>query len=420
MRAMDATTVLAVGDLILDEPEPASFFAPASAALAAGTIVIGHVEVPHTDSSEQRGTDVPARPADPAALRAVAGAGFGVVTLAGNHIADCGDKGVLDTVRHARDAGLAVAGAGADLDEAKRPAIVERNGLRVGVLSYNCVGPRESWATSAKPGCAYVHVLTHYELDHASPGGPPKVYTFADPDGLAAMARDIAALRADADVVCVSFHKGVGHTPAKVEQYERQVARAAVDAGADAVFGHHAHIMRGIEVYRGRPIYHGLGNFVTVTRALDPGDGDSPERQAWARRRTELYGFAPDPDMPFYPFHPESRNTAIAVCRFDASGALVEAGFVPCRIDDRGRPVPLGEHDGGGPVAEYVRRISREAGFGTGFAWRGGEVRIANEGDQMLGAGGANAGRDSRQENYEVRTLATDTPTVVTDAGGGT
>jgi poly-gamma-glutamate synthesis protein (capsule biosynthesis protein) len=377
---MSTVTLMAVGDLILDEPEPAWYLAPARPALAAGSVVIGHVEVPHTDSTARHSTDVPAEPADPQALAALAGAGFGLVTLAGNHIYDCGDDGVIDTVRHAREAGLTPVGAGPNLDEARRPAIVEKDGLKIGLLSYNCVGPRESWATSAKPGCAYVHVLTHYELDHASPGGPPKIYTFADPDGLEAMMKDVAALREQADAVCVSFHKGVGHTPAKVEYYERQVAKAAVDAGADAVFGHHAHIMRGIEVYRGRPIYHGLGNFVTVTHALDPGDGESPERQAWARRRVELYGFAPDPGMPFYPFHPESRNTAIAVCRFGRDGALLGAGFIPCWIDDGGRPVPVAGADQGDRVTRYIRDISERAGFGTRFIQGDGEVIIEGVG----------------------------------------
>lgn len=249
-------TIASVGDLILDEPDPASLLAPAAPLLREADVTVGHVEVPHSTATGQASTDVPAPPADPAALTALREAGFDVATLAGNHIYDAGGIGVVDTVRHAREAGLVPVGAGADLAEAREPAIVERGGLRVGVLSYNCVGPRESWATSGKPGCAYVHVLTHYELDHASPGGPPKVYTFADPDSLEAMADDVRRLRADVDVVLVSLHKGIGHTPAAVAMYERPVARAAVDAGADAVFSHHAHIMRGIETYRGRPIFH--------------------------------------------------------------------------------------------------------------------------------------------------------------------
>ncbi|SFJ43182.1 poly-gamma-glutamate synthesis protein (capsule biosynthesis protein) [Amycolatopsis sacchari] len=376
-------TVGAVGDLILDEPDPDSFLAPAAPVLRGMDLAIGHIEVPHSTTTVQRSTDVPAPPADPAALKAVSAAGFHVATLAGNHIYDAGDEGLADTIAHARAAGLETAGAGPDLAEARRPAVVERGGLRFAVLSYNCVGPRDSWATSRKPGCAYVRVLTHYELDHASPGGPPEVFTFADPASLALMEEDVRRARADADVVLVSLHKGVGHTPAVVAMYESPVARAAIDAGADAVFSHHAHIMRGIEVHKGRPIFHGLGNFVTVTHALTPSAGTgADELRAWAERRTKLYGFAPDPDMPYYPFHPESRNTAIAVCRFDENG-LREAGFVPCRIDDRGRPVPVGGTPEGAEVTRYIEDITREAGLNGRFTAHGAEVRIdLSGGDQ--------------------------------------
>ncbi len=375
----DQISVLSVGDLVLDEPDPASFLDPCRDRLQRGDLVIGHVEVPHSTATTQISTDVPAPPADPAGLVALAEAGFDVVTLAGNHVYDVGDVGVADTIRYARSAGLVTAGAGRTLTEARCPAIVDSSGVRVGVLSYNCVGPRESWATSTKAGCAYVKVLTHYELDHASPGGPQVIYTFADPASLDAMAADIAALREQVDVVLVSMHKGVGHTPAVLAMYERPVARAAIDAGAHAVFAHHAHIMRGIEVYRGAPIFHGLGNFVTVTRVLTPTGNDNAERAAWARKRVQLYGFAPDPEMPFYPFHPQSRNTVIASCRFDRAG-LVTAGFVPCWIDDAGRPVPRSREDGGTEIAAYVEQIGREAGLDTTFTWDGDEVRLTGAG----------------------------------------
>lgn len=376
------TTLLAVGDIILDEPDPDSFFEPSRDTLLGGDVVIGHVEVPHSTSTVQSSTDVPAPPAQPAALGALTRSGFSAVTLAGNHIADVGPAGVLDTVRHAHEHALATAGAGASLAEAREPAVVRAGDRTVAVLSYNCVGPRESWATSAKPGCAYVHVLTHYELDHASPGGPPTVYTFATPESLDAMRRDIAAAGERADIVVVGLHKGIGHTPAELAMYERPVAQAAIDAGAHAVFAHHAHIMRGIEIHRGRPIYHGLGNFVTVTRALSPaGDNDSPERRAWALRRVRLYGFAPDPEMPYYPFHPESRHTVIASVEVDDDGK-VHARLLPCRIDDRGRPVPVTRASGGEEVVAYIRDISRRAGLTTRFAWSGDDVVTITQGEQ--------------------------------------
>ena len=75
--------------------------------------------------------------------------------------------------------------------------------------------------------------------------------------------------------------------------------------------------------------------------------------------------------MPFYPFHPESRNTMIADCRIE--GGAVDAGFVPCWIDDRGRPVPLENRD---EVTGYIERITLEAGFDTRFAPDGDRVRV--------------------------------------------
>jgi hypothetical protein len=367
-RQSDTLTLLAVGDLILDEPGLSALFAPARPLLATGDVVVGHVEVPHTDRGESTSTDVPAPAAPVANLAALADAGFHVATLAGNHIADQGRAGIEDTLTELGRLGVATAGAGPDLVAARAPAVVERHGITVGVLSFNCVGPRESWASSAKAGCAYVRVLTHYELDHASPGGPPEVFTFATPASLAALADDIGALAGEVDIVVVALHKGVGHVPAAIADYEHQVSRAAIDAGAHVVLGHHAHILRGVEVYRGRPIFHGLGNFVTVTRALAVEDNPSPERRAWARRRRELFGFEPDPAMPTYPFHPESRNTMVARCVVGREGVR-EAGFVPCRIDAQARPVP-GAGEAGGSVARYVEEISRTAGLATTFAPR--------------------------------------------------
>jgi poly-gamma-glutamate synthesis protein (capsule biosynthesis protein) len=365
--------LLLLGDLILDEPDPDALFAPSAELLRSADVLVGQVEVPHSRRGAVHSTDVPARPSDPEHLRALERVGLHVATLAGNHIADAGPEGIEDTVAGLRALGIETAGAGPSLREAREPAIVEAKGRRVGVLSFNCVGPREGWARPSKAGCAYVEVLTHYELDHAGPGGPPRIFTFATPESLAAMREDIAALRARVDVVVVALHKGLGHVRAALAMYEPVLARAAVDAGADVVVGHHAHVLRGIELHAGKPIFHGLGNFATVTRALSPSNPDTPEAAAWARRRVELFGFTPDPAMPAYPFNPESRHTMIADCRVRADGS-VDAGFVPCWIDDDARPVPLGPSDGGF-VADYVDAIGREAGLATRLAWDGDRVR---------------------------------------------
>jgi len=366
-----SVTIMAVGDLIVDRPDPDSFFAPSARVLAQADLAIGQLEVPHSRTTNVASVDVPAPPADPRNLGAIARAGFDVLTLAGNHIADAGREGILDTIRHAEEAGLRTTGAGADLPAASRPVIVERGSVTIGVLSYNCVGPAESWASSKQAGAAYVSILTHYEPIGANPGGPPRIYTFADSRSLAAMKRDVSALAEITDVVIVALHKGLVHTPVRLADYETVVARAAVDAGAAAVVSHHAHIMHGVEFYRGRPIFHGLGNFVTVTDALSGDAAEPDERRRWARTRREVFGFDPDPAMPsFYAFHPESRNTAIAVLTADSNGR-VQAEAIPCWIDERARPNPVGDDETGRGVAEYLRRVTEAEGFDTEFSWRG-------------------------------------------------
>jgi hypothetical protein len=176
-------------------------------------------------------------------------------------------------------------------------------------------------------------------------------------------------------LLIVALHKGIGHTPAVLAMYERPLAKAAIDAGADIVVGHHAHILRGIELYKGRPIYHGLGNFVTVTRALNIEANPSPKRLEWARRRRELFGFEPDPDCPTYPFHPEARNAMIAACEIDTEGVR-KAGFLPCWVNPKGQPEICGDDARGREVASCVEQITQKASLRTDFEWDGSLVRF--------------------------------------------
>ncbi|KQZ44551.1 CapA family protein [Massilia sp. Root1485] len=382
---MNDLSLLMVGDLVLDEPDPDRFFDDARAVLCGADLVVGHVETPYTLRGKEQSGDVPAEAADPAKLASLARAGFHAASLAGNHVYDQGEEGVADTIAGLYAHGIAPFGAGVDLAGARLPAILERGGLRVGFLGYNCVGPRLSWAGPDKGGCAYVQVISHYDPEGANPGGPPQAFTFPVPATLDAMQADIVALRRQVDIVVVSLHKGLVHTPAQLAMYERPVARAAIEAGADIVVGHHPHIARGIEFYKGRPIFHGLGNFVTVTRALNVEGNDHPARLAWAERRRKLFGFVPDPDMPCYPFHPESRNTMIADCRIAPDGR-VSAGFRPCWIGDDGAPRVLGNDAQGRAVAGYLADIGRVAGMDTVFRWEGERVVVVPGGRDPMGA----------------------------------
>jgi poly-gamma-glutamate capsule biosynthesis protein CapA/YwtB (metallophosphatase superfamily) len=366
-------TMMAVGDLILDEPQAESYFAYVAPLLKSADVVVGQVEVVFTDRGFCASTDVAAPPCDSANMSAIPFAGFNVITLAGNHVWDSGPPGIEDTMAGLQSYGIAVVGAGMNIEEARRPAIVKRNGTTFGFLSYNCVGPKESWATNKKPGCAYVNILTHYELDHATPGGPPSVYTFAEPKSLEAMVADIQKLRPLCDVLVVALHKGLGHIPAKLAQYEKDVSYAAIYAGADLILGHHAHILKGIERYKGKTIFHGLCNFVTVTRALSP--DPTQDSQQWAMRRKELFGFAPDPEYPTYPFHPEAKQTMIAKCTI-SEGKITRTSYLPCLVNKNGQPEILKNDQMGQQVFNYVDKITKTAGLNTRFEWDENEVVI--------------------------------------------
>lgn len=373
-------TVHAVGDLVLERPDSWPLLEAAAPVLRAADLVIGHLEIPHLDEGASRtvhSTDVPAIPGTPGALDGLVKAGFGMLTLAGNHIYDFGPEGIRETQRHCASRGLQTAGVGDTLEAALTPMISEVDGTRIAVVSVNCVGPRETWASSLKPGAAYIEITTHYETRGANPGGPPRIHTYAEPISLDRVRQAVCRAAEDADVVIVALHKGLVHTPVDLADYEREISHAVIDAGAHAVIGHHAHIMRGIEIYRGRPILHGMGNFATVTQALSARPGDAPERAAWARQRRRLFGFDPDPEMPDYPFHPESRNTAIAV--LEISDDHIEVGLVPCWIDQDARPVPVGRDERGESVAAYLRKITAEAGFSTRLVWDG--DRLSAKGD---------------------------------------
>ena len=380
-------TVLGVGDIILDAPDPEKYFDTSKDLLKAADIAVGNMEDPHTDRpcwSNMESHSAPASALEN--LSAFRYAGFDVATIGGNHCFDQGAYGILDPIEYFRSCGIATCGSGANCDEARKPAIVERKGIRTAFLHYNLTGPRECYATVMKAGCAYIRIATAYCNDRAEPGGSPSaIYTIADPRGKKNMADDILAAKKAADHVIVYFHSG---SPGKalLNQYELDLTHYAVDMGAAAVLCCHTHAIASIEIYRGKPIYYGLGNFVTVTGAMDP---DAPNAR---QRRTNFYGWpgiqpwwdfdvfkmlGPG-DVPNYPFAEYSRNTMIAKLEFNKEG-LLSAGFIPCWINDAAQPTPVTRDGKGREVVEYIADWEKKAGFDLPFAWNGEGTEIVFE-----------------------------------------
>lgn len=344
------------GDLVLDEPRPDHWLAGIAAATRSADITVGHLEVPHTARGAELAGDVPAPGADPRHLAALLSAGFDAVTLAGNHIADCGPDGISDTREELRRLGIECCGAASNLDLARRPAVLRSAERRIAILSYNCVGPESAWATDSRAGCAYVRIETR----DGAPVSPTADLTLPNVDSLRSMQCDIRDAAVDHEFVIVALHKGLVHTPARLAPYERPVAHTAIDAGAHVVVSHHAHLIRGMEYYRGRPIFHGLGNGCVVTRALSP-DQDHPARAAWAQRRKALFGFEPDPAYSLAPFHPDAVNAFLGRVRCHDDGRL-EAGFIPVHVEAPGRPV-LADGPQTRRIVSYVEAITQAAGL---------------------------------------------------------
>ncbi len=173
-----------------------------------------------------------------AVLRA---AGVNIVSLANNHALDYGYDALDETLRTLDAAGVAHAGAGRDLAEARRPAIIPVGNATAGMLAFTDNEP--DWAaTPERAGVSYIPV----DLRDARAG-----------DLLAA----VRQAKAVVDVLVVSAHWGPnwGYQPPAAHI---PFARALIEAGASVVFGHSGHVFRGVEFYQGRPILYCAGNFV--------------------------------------------------------------------------------------------------------------------------------------------------------------
>lgn len=365
----------AVGDVAVDRVDPDSAFEPCAEVLRAGDITYGNCESTYSERGERNPHARGMVRAHPQNAEALPRAGFDVMSFANNHHMDAGEDAFFDTLAVLEKLGVTSCGAGRDLAEARRPAVVEANGTRVAFLAYSSILWPGYEATPDSPGCTPLRVTTRYEqVEMEQPGSPPHIRTSVSPDDLASMEQDVQAAKEVADVVVLTPHWGLHFAPGTVAEYETEVARAAIDAGADLVLGCHQHVVKPIQVYRGVPIFHGLGNFV-----LDVPTPPNPDSPAM-REMNDLYsGFAVayDPDYPTYPFHPHARHTMVARFRI-VEGRITEAGYLPCLINPEGQPAPLSAGDPAfDAIYHHVVDITEAAGFDTRTTREGDAVSVA-------------------------------------------
>jgi hypothetical protein len=195
--------------------------------------------------------------APPGAAESLALAGFDLLSLANNHAMDFGPAMLLQAIEMLENQGIGVIGAGANEAAAYRTVLREVRGLQLAFLGYVDV-PQEYRGFDTR----------EWQAGAESPG-----VAWADPDRIRA---DVAAARETADLVIVVLHSGYEYVvPPSAEQIA--AAHAAVEAGADLVIGHHAHLLQGVELYQGGVIAYGLGNFAFE----DAGPPESGILQVW-------------------------------------------------------------------------------------------------------------------------------------------
>jgi hypothetical protein len=293
--------------------------------------------------------------------------GFDVVSVAGNHAMDWGEEGLLDTIAILRDRGMQTVGAGRNLEEARRPAILERNGVRVAILAYCSILNERYEADPDRAGVAPIRVHTYYEAIENQPGIPPRVVTVPYEEDLAAMLEDISAAKKAANVVVLSLHWGVHFIPRLIADYQVIVANAAFDAGVDLILGHHAHIPKAIGVRSGNVCFYSLSNFIFTTR-------ENPVR---ASEFAKKYGITMDPDYPRLAFGTDAKRSLIAKAMLSSSGVR-RVSFLPTLIDKQLRPEVLRAGDSRfNEAVDYMEWASE--GFDHKFTVEGDEVVISEK-----------------------------------------
>ncbi|WP_099468833.1 CapA family protein [Konateibacter massiliensis] len=173
---------------------------------------------------------------DPARVNVFQDLGIDLVTLANNHVLDYGREALIDTFETLDNAGIQYVGAGNNKDEAKALKEFELNGKKVGILAASRVIPVSDWTAGTSAG----------------------VFTTYDPTDLI---EEIKKADAACDTVIVYVHWGVEKSEYP-EDYQRELAKQYIDAGADVIIGAHPHVLQGIEYYEGKPIVYSLGNFI--------------------------------------------------------------------------------------------------------------------------------------------------------------
>lgn len=206
--------------------------------LSSADITAGNLEMPITTRGTADDEKTFVFKGAPEGLQGLVDAGIDVVSLANNHTLDYGVEGMLDTITHLDEYGIKHVGAGNNDAEAYSPVIQEVNGIKVAYIGVSRVLPYTTWKANK--------------------------YTAGLAEAYDTASRALQAIEEAeklADITIVMIHWGIERNN-KPENYQLQLARNFIDAGADMIVGSHPHVLQGFEQYNGKWIAYSLGNFV--------------------------------------------------------------------------------------------------------------------------------------------------------------
>lgn len=209
---------------------------------------------------------------------------FTALSIANNHVLDYGPLAFNDTMKVLKENGISYVGGGYNKQEASNGVIIEKKGVKIGFVAFTRVTPAVDWYAGAKKagilGAYKVHEIEVLEA--------------------------VKGLEGKCDLLVVSLHWGKEGSTAVREQ-EVELAHLLIDSGVDVIMGHHPHVVQRVEMYKGKPIFYSLGNFIFTTS------------------RAEI-----------------CNKTMMATVRYGNKGELKSVEAVPGMIK-LGRPIPMEE-----------------------------------------------------------------------------
>jgi poly-gamma-glutamate synthesis protein (capsule biosynthesis protein) len=322
--------------------------------------------------------------AEPSLLKELVWAGFDMVSRANNHTGDYGAEGMRLTTKHVAEAGLVQAGVGEDLPSAREAAFLDTARGRVAMISVASTFPDHSRAgrprngVRGRPGLNPLRFTTTYVVPRETldtlrvlqaeltgrpaaqgdtlnffqrrfvAGPKAEVRTEPHPEDVAEIAAVVknASRLADYTLVTIHAHEGIPQNRAVPAQFLVTFARAMVDAGADMFVGHGPHVLRGVEMYKGKPIMYSLGDFVfqneTVLRL--PSENYEPYNLGLTAGVSDFNDSRYDNDKSGFPADREIWEAVVARPTWQGKRLTelalhpISLGFGKSRIE-RGRPV---------------------------------------------------------------------------------